>query len=322
MLRIFVAFFSLARFAWILILTTKDVSLLRDSPGSTTNDPFLPSTTMTTVQDLEANCVRLLACQFQFSPSPSTTLEGTLLYDDDTFAIATATANPNNNSEPFFLSSRNVVTPEKKSPAEKAVVLQALSSSSTSSSALSLSLSQSRASSRSSSWACLLPTADDPIDNSFLMCLDSTRDIGRINPVHILVRRHIFEVRRTANAGRVFFQCACCKHRPRADRAKLSTLAPQNVDSIYRAFVRFMMQHVSSCPDIPYDIRSLDARAGKIANNRNGGNNGQGYSSRSVGIKNYWASSAERMGLMDGWDGKSIVYRDLTAADDVSDTEL
>ena len=76
------------------------------------------------------------------------------------------------------------------------------------------------------------------------------------------------------------------------------------------------MQHVSSCPDIPYDIRSLDARAGKIANNKNNGGRG----SRSAGIKNYWASSAKRMGLMDGLDGKSIVYRHLltTAAGDVS----
>ena len=271
----------------------------------------------TTVQDLEANCVHVLACQFQFSPSPRTTLERTFLYDDDTLVSATAAANPNNNSEPFYLSSWNVVTPEKKKiPAEIVGRPQTLISTS---SVLSLS-SSSSSRATSSSWACLLPTADDPIDNSFLLCLDSTRDIGRINPVHILVRRHIFEVRRTANTGRVFFQCACCKHRPRADRAKLSTLAPQNVDSIYRAFVRFMMQHVSSCPDIPHDIRRLDARAGKIANNRNNGGGNQGCSRRSTGIKNYWASSAKRMGLMDGLDGKSIVYRHLltTAADDVS----
>ena len=161
----------------------------------------------------------------------------------------------------------------------------------------------------------MLPTADDPMDEDFVMSLDSPRDIGRVNPVHIIVRRHVFEVRRTTNRGRVFFQCAYCKHRPRSQRAKLSTLAPQGVDSVYRAFVRFMMQHVSSCPDIPWEIKSLDPKATKVPNYVGGSAAASAAAAvaavnRRGGIKHYWASSARRMGLVDGSDGKSIVFHD------------
>ena len=97
-----------------------------------------------------------------------------------------------------------------------------------------------------------------------------------------------------------------------------------------------MMQHVSACHDIPYDIRSLDARARKVANSISSSNNNSNFhhgrsggGSGSIGIKKYWALSAKRMGLLDGPDGKSIVFRGgndhhhhLTAhVSDVSDTE-
>jgi len=79
-----------------------------------------------------------------------------------------------------------------------------------------------------------------------------------------------------------------------------------------------MMEHVPTCQDIPYTIRSLDARTTKIANNiGHGGGDTTAATTRcdggSGGIKKYWAWSAKKMGLMDGIDGKIIVYRDLPA---------
>mmetsp|Transcript_20439 Transcript_20439/g.43837 ORF Transcript_20439/g.43837 Transcript_20439/m.43837 type:complete len:295 (-) Transcript_20439:295-1179(-) len=142
--------------------------------------------------------------------------------------------------------------------------------------------------------SCSLPTADDPIDESFHIKLYSPRDEGRINPAHIVIRRDVLEVRRTVS-GRVLFQCACCKHLPRAKRARLSTLAPQSVDNLYRAMVRFMMNHVSACEEIPRDIKELSPKASRVVNNERG-------------TKKYWVKSALKKGLRDGPDGKSIIY--------------
>jgi hypothetical protein len=286
------------------------------------------ATATMTQSNLESNCIEILARQFrQFSTGSSssssiTTCLATTTLHDSSSLVANSTSSHHQHSS--WNVDVVVVTPEKKK--KKSAVIM-LSSAAAAAAAAS--------SSSSSSRACLLPTADDPIDETFLMSLDSGFDNGRVNPVHVIVRRHIFEVRRTANTGRIFFQCACCKHRPRSERAKLSTVAPQSVNTIYRSFVRFMMQHVSACHDIPYDIRSLDARARKVANSISSSNNNSNFLGRSggsgssVGIKKYWALSAKRMGLLDGPDGKSIVYRSggddhhhLTAhVSDVSDTE-
>eukprot|EP00579_Thalassiosira_antarctica_P018471 CAMPEP_0201945360 /NCGR_PEP_ID=MMETSP0903-20130614/53862_1 /ASSEMBLY_ACC=CAM_ASM_000552 /TAXON_ID=420261 /ORGANISM="Thalassiosira antarctica, Strain CCMP982" /LENGTH=264 /DNA_ID=CAMNT_0048488425 /DNA_START=70 /DNA_END=864 /DNA_ORIENTATION=- len=141
--------------------------------------------------------------------------------------------------------------------------------------------------------SCSLPTADDPIDESFHMKLYSNRDEGNINPVHIVIRREVLEVRRTVS-GRVLFQCACCKHLPRGERAKLSTLAPQSIDNLYRAMVRFMMVHVPACGQIPKNIKDLSPKASRVVNER--------------GTKKYWVKSAKKIGLKNGKDGKSIVY--------------
>ena len=290
------------------------------------------ATATMTQSNLESNCIEILARHFrQFSTGSSssiTTCLATTTLHDSSSLVANSTSSHHQHSS--WNVDVVVVTPEKKKKQKSAVIML--------SSAAAAAAAAPTSSSSSSSWACLLPTADDPIDENFLMSLDSSFDNGRVNPVHVIVRRHIFEVRRTANTGRIFFQCACCKHRPRSMRAKLSTVAPQSVNTIYRSFVRFMMQHVSACHDIPYDIRSLDARARKVANSISSSNNNNsnflgrsGGSSSSVGIKKYWALSAKRMGLMDGPDGKSIVYRSggddhhhhhLTAhVSDVSDTE-
>ncbi len=69
-----------------------------------------------------------------------------------------------------------------------------------------------------------------------------------------------------------------------------------------------MMQHVSSCPDIPWEIKSLDPKAKKMPNF--GGADAAATVNRRGGIKQYWASSARRMGLVDGSDGKSIFFDD------------
>ena len=137
-----------------------------------------------------------------------------------------------------------------------------------------------------------LPTADDPIDETFCMTLYSKRDKGRINPAHLIIRREVLEVRRTLS-GKVFFCCACCKHRPRVERAKYSTLAPQSVDTLYRAMVRFMMFHVPNCEHIHPKIKGLSPKSNRSED----------------GTKKYWIKSAKKMGLMDGKGEKmSIVY--------------
>ena len=137
---------------------------------------------------------------------------------------------------------------------------------------------------------CLLPTASDPMDPSFLASLYSESDVGKINPVHEVIRRDVLEVRHTIS-GRVFFQCGCCKHLPRKDRANLSTIAPRSVNGIYRSFVRFMMEHVSACEHIPAHMKQMRAK-----------------SSRDIGMrpKEYWIASAHKLGLRD-YDG-NIVY--------------
>lgn len=84
-----------------------------------------------------------------------------------------------------------------------------------------------------------------------------------------------------------------------------------------------MMDHVSACPDIPGEIKSLDAKAKKVPNFR--GSGGGGRAVGMSGIKTYWATSARRMGLMDGLDGKSIVFidpQDEEEAKLISDIEM
>mmetsp|Transcript_16362 Transcript_16362/g.35356 ORF Transcript_16362/g.35356 Transcript_16362/m.35356 type:complete len:272 (+) Transcript_16362:39-854(+) len=138
-----------------------------------------------------------------------------------------------------------------------------------------------------------LPTADDPIDESFRMKLYSKRDIGRINPAHVVIRRDVLEVRRYVS-GKILFQCACCKHLPSGERAKLSTLATQSVENIYRAIGRFIKHHVPACEHISQEIKLLSPKTTKVGTQRE--------------TKQYWVKSAMRLGLVDGEDGKSIVF--------------
>ena len=127
------------------------------------------------------------------------------------------------------------------------------------------------------------------------------------NPVHVAVRRDVLMVRRTTS-GKVFFQCRCCRHLPLSQRAKLSVVSPQCVDNLYRSFMRFMMIHASSCEHLPAHVCALVKGGGK-----------RGFSKARSGIKEYWASSALEMGLVDGEDGMSIEYRPpLPDRDDVN----
>jgi len=141
--------------------------------------------------------------------------------------------------------------------------------------------------------SCTLPTADDPIDESFLAKLYTPGEEGKINPSHAIVRRDVLEIRRT-RSGRVFFQCGCCKDRPRSERAKQSTLAPQNIGGLYRAMVRFMMYHVPACVHISGEIRELSPKATKTV--------------QAKGTKKYWVESAMELGLRDAEDGGGIVF--------------
>ena len=148
-------------------------------------------------------------------------------------------------------------------------------------------------------YSSSLPTSLDPADESFAAILHAEADILRINPVHVAVRRDVLVVRRT-KSGKVFFQCRCCRHLPLSQRTKLSVVSPQGVDNLYRSFVRFMMVHAPRCAHIPAHVGVLMKGGGK-----------RGFAKARSGIKEYWASSALEMGLVDGEDGMSIQYRPL-----------
>ena len=146
-----------------------------------------------------------------------------------------------------------------------------------------------------------IPSKDDPMDETFLTTLHSAADAGLVNALHDIVRRDVFEVRRTMS-GKIFFQCGCCKHVPRRERAKLSIVAPQNVATIYRSFVRFMMNHVKFCKHLPSSVRRLQCH-GTAQDMRC-----KSIDSRRGGIKEYWVTSAKRLGYVDDESGKAILY--------------
>ena len=142
---------------------------------------------------------------------------------------------------------------------------------------------------------CSIPTKRDPIDESFLATLHSDRDVGRINPAHVEVRKFVLEVRRTVS-GRVFFQCRHCAHLDGFRCAKQSIIAPQTVERLYRANVRFMMDHVEACKYIPDYIKKMNASALRLTE--------RGIPSP----RSYWAQSARAMGLRNDVKSKCIVF--------------
>mmetsp|Transcript_1300 Transcript_1300/g.2544 ORF Transcript_1300/g.2544 Transcript_1300/m.2544 type:complete len:263 (-) Transcript_1300:335-1123(-) len=145
--------------------------------------------------------------------------------------------------------------------------------------------------------SCTFPTADDPMDDSFCMKLYSMGDEGKISPTHIVLRQDVVEIRRT-KSGKIFFQCACCKHLPHGDRAKLSTLDPQSIGSLYRAFTRFQTSHVPACAHIPQQIKNMSSMATRDVKARK--------------TKEYWVESAKKKGLRDGKGDECIIYCNTT----------
>jgi hypothetical protein len=138
------------------------------------------------------------------------------------------------------------------------------------------------------------PFKNDPVDETFLETLhDPLLDARRINPVHMIVRDDVLEVRRTTS-GKVFFQCKYCKHLPPQERANQSTISPQSIGRLYRANVRFLMTHVPNCGYIPARVKAHSPKQAKLANFSGG--------------KQYWEESARERGLHDDLDRKCIVY--------------
>ena len=139
------------------------------------------------------------------------------------------------------------------------------------------------------------PFKNDPVDESFgLKTLhDPVLDDGRINPVHMIVREHVLDVRRSMS-GKIFFQCKYCAHLPVHERANQSTVSPQSISKLYRANVRFHMSHVRNCEYIPEWIKSCSPKKSRIGN--------------SGGVKTSWVDSAMVMGLVDDAERKCIVY--------------
>ena len=139
------------------------------------------------------------------------------------------------------------------------------------------------------------PFKNDPVDESFgLKTLhDPVLDDGQINPVHMIVREHVLDVRRSMS-GKIFFQCKYCAHLPVHERANQSTVSPQSISKLYRANVRFHMSHVRHCEYIPEWIKSCSPKKSRIGN--------------SGGVKTSWVDSAMVMGLVDDAERKCIVY--------------
>ena len=141
---------------------------------------------------------------------------------------------------------------------------------------------------------CRLPNRNDPMDESFSMRLYTVGEEGYINPTHTAIRKEVMEISRT-RSGEIYFQCGCCKHLPHADRAKQSSIAPQNLSGLYRGFVRFMMYHIPACGHIPASIKDLkppkDTKDVKAR-----------------GITKHWVNSAQMKGLTDGGEGRGIIY--------------
>jgi hypothetical protein len=139
------------------------------------------------------------------------------------------------------------------------------------------------------------PFKNDPVDESFgLKTLhDPVLDDGQINPVHMIVREHVLDVRRSMS-GKIFFQCKYCAHLPVHERANQSTVSPQSISKLYRANVRFHMSHVRHCEYIPEWIKSCSPKKSRIGN--------------SGGVKTSWEDSAMAMGLHDDVERKCIVY--------------
>ena len=139
------------------------------------------------------------------------------------------------------------------------------------------------------------PFKNDPVDESFgLKTLhDPVLDDGQINPVHMIVREHVLDVRRSMS-GKIFFQCKYCAHLPVHERANQSTVSPQSISKLYRANVRFHMSHVRNCEYIPEWIKSCSPKKSRIGN--------------SGGVKTSWVDSAMVMGLVDDAERKCIVY--------------
>ena len=132
-----------------------------------------------------------------------------------------------------------------------------------------------------------------PIDPLFRMALYTDEDNDNLHAAHVSIRRDVLEVR-SSTSGEIFFQCACCKHLPRSERAPRSTVAPIRVEQIYRAAVRFMVEHVPKCEHIPRTIKLMmkpNKAAGRVAG---------------AGSRDYWARSARAIGLANGDDGHII----------------
>jgi len=147
----------------------------------------------------------------------------------------------------------------------------------------------------SSNRTSSLPTTKDPIDPSFCMSLYTPGEEGLINPTHISIRRQVLEIRRT-QSGKVYFQCGCCAHLPRGERAKYSTIAPQSLKNLYHAFIRFMMYHVPACDHIPQGIKELQPPSVT-------------KDVKACGIKKYWRANAFAKGLRDSDNGRGIIYQ-------------
>lgn len=146
----------------------------------------------------------------------------------------------------------------------------------------------------SKSKSSRLPTKNDPEDPTFRTTLHSDGDKGKINSAHVTIRREVLEVRRVAS-GRIYLQCTYCQHLDPNKRARCSTVAPESVEGLYRAMVRFRMNHIEACDHIPLWIKAM---CPKKSFNKN--------KADKHGIKAHWIESANAMGLFNG--DHEIIY--------------
>ena len=160
----------------------------------------------------------------------------------------------------------------------------------------------------------VLPIAPAP---SALMLLTREEDEAVLSPLHVFVRQQIevftatpAELAQPApgrknpiKLNQVGLRCIHCRHLPIRKRVKRAVCYPSSVGRVYHSVSDFKFDHMSSCRELPKEIRDrfevLKAQ-GKKSNDRKPGFKNFNYSSST---SQYYHDAALLMGMTDGPGG-------------------